>query len=179
MSEGGKLRLFFALWAPPAAAEALHAWASAAHALTGGRLTRDETIHLTLAFLGDVAGGRVAAVIDCARRVRAAAFEMTLERAQWWPHNGIVWAGPGTLPEPLRDLARALSTELAAAGFRTEKREFQAHVTLLRKAGPADALPALAPVAWPAEEFVLVRATLSESGPAYAVLARFALRAAG
>ena len=40
-------------------------------------------------------------------------------------------------------------------------------------------LPALAPIVWPVEEFVLVRSMLSASGPAYAVLARFALRPAG
>lgn len=174
-----RLRLFFALWPPVEVAQALHAWALAAQSLTGGRVTRLETIHLTLAFLGDVPGPRVAALIECARRVRGRPFELVLDHARRWQKNGIVWAGPCETPEGLRDLAAQLAAALGEGGFRTEAREFKAHVSLVRRSEHERALPAFAPLAWRAEEFVLVRSTLSAAGPAYATLARLSLGEAG
>jgi 2'-5' RNA ligase len=175
----GRLRLFFALWPPKEVAGALHAWAQAAQAVTGGRVTREATIHLTLAFLGDVEGERVAALLECARRVRCGPFDLRIDEGRWWAHNGIVWAGPSVLPEPLRDLAAQLDGALKAGGFRTEKREFKAHVSLVRRAETGAVLPALEPVDWRAEEFVLVRSALSSKGPAYATVGRFGLSAGG
>ena len=171
----GKLRLFFALWPPEQVAFALHAWAAEAHAGTGGRITRADTIHLTLAFLGDVPGDRVAALIDCARRVRGRPFDLELDEGRWWEHNGIVWAGPRSMPEPLRDLAAQLDTVLKAGGFKTEKREFKAHISLVRRAQGGEKLPGFEPVEWHANEFVLVRSALSAEGPSYATLSRFSL----
>ncbi len=171
----GWLRLFFALWPPVEVAHTLHAWASAAHATTGGRVTREGTIHLTLAFLGEVSGERVGALIDCARRVRGTAFDLRIDEGRWWEHNGIVWAGPTGMPDGLRDLAAQLDTALKAGGFRTEKRDFKAHISLVRRAENGQVLPELEPVEWRAGEFVLVRSTLSAAGPAYATLARLPL----
>jgi RNA 2',3'-cyclic 3'-phosphodiesterase len=176
-SPEGRLRLFFALWPPESAAHTLHSWAAAAHAKTGGRVTREDTIHLTLAFLGDVPGDRVAALIDCARRVRGAPFDLKIDEGRWWEHNGIVWAGPKEMPEALRDLAAQLDTVLKEGGFRTEKRDFKAHISLVRRAQNGETLLALEPVEWHANEFVLVRSSLSTAGPAYATLSRFSLGA--
>lgn len=153
----------------------MHAWASEAHAQTGGRITREDTIHLTLAFLGDVAGDRVVALIDCARRVRGKPFDLRLDEGRWWEHNGIVWAGPREMTEPLRDLAGQLDEVLMGGGFRTEKRDFKAHVSLVRRAANGAVLPAFEPVEWHANEFVLVRSSLAAGGPAYATLSRFSL----
>lgn len=171
----GKLRLFFALWPTESAARTMHEWAEAAHAQTGGRVTRAGTIHLTLAFLGDVPGDRVASLIDCARRVRGMPFDLRLDEGRWWEHNGIVWAAPLRMPEPLRDLAAQLDSALESGGFRTEKREFKAHISLVRRAENGEVLPAFGPVEWRADEFVLVRSALAADGPAYATLSRFSL----
>lgn len=167
--------MFFALWPPRAVAQTMYAWASAAHQTTGGRVTRAQTIHLTLAFLGDVPGDRVAALIDCARRVRGTPFDLSLDEGRWWEHNGIVWAGPRTLPEPLRDLAAQLDSVLMDGGFKTEKRDFKAHLSLVRRAVKGEVLPDFEPVGWRADEFVLVRSALASDGPAYATLSRFSL----
>ena len=182
-SRKGRLRLFFALWPPEAVARDLHAWAAAVHvkaeaaqAGSGGRVTRESTIHLTLAFLGDLPGDRVAPLIECGRRVRAAPIDLTLDEARWWKHNQIVWAGPHLLPEALGELVGQLETRLKEAGFEIEAREFKAHVTLVRRASIAEEhLPPFEPSGWRAEEFVLVSSVLTPQGPGYKVLARFAL----
>ena len=61
------------------------------------------------------------------------------------------------------------------SGFDLESRAFQAHVTLIRKAGEPRALPPLPAIDWPVAEFVLVRSVLSQDGSAYEVIERFAL----
>lgn len=166
------MRLFFALWPPAAVAEALHAWARDAQRATGGRVTRADTIHLTLAFLGDTEPSRVAAAIAAARRVSAVKHALPMEQAQYWRHNRLVWAGPRETDATLAD---ALAAELRADGFPLEARAFKAHVTLIRKASPAP-LPPLPKVDWPVQAFVLVRSQLSAAGSAYAVLESFPLR---
>lgn len=139
------------------------------------RVTRAETIHLTLAFHGEVRNDRLDELITCVRRVRGAPFGLQLDSARHWAHNGIVWAGPRETPDALRELAAQLNTALKADGFRTERRAFKAHVTLARRSERAAMLPPLEPLPWRAEEFVLVRSELSPAGPAYATLSRFAL----
>jgi 2'-5' RNA ligase len=165
--------LFFALWPPRAAAAALHAWAKAAQRASGGRVTRLETIHLTLAFLGDVDESRLAALkgLDVQGRRHA----LPIEQARYWAHNRIVWVGPHERPEALGELVSSLRTVLESKGFETERREFAAHVTLVRKANTPEALPVLPPVNWPVEECLLVESVPAGNGRDYEVLARYAL----
>jgi 2'-5' RNA ligase len=170
-----RLRLFFAVWPPEKAALALHAWASAAQRSCGGRVTRAESIHLTLAFLGELSSGRAQAAVAAARRVRGASHTLALDEAGYWQRNRIVWAGTRHVPIALARLAETLGAQLGTEGFALERRPFAAHVTLIRKARGTDRLPELRPVEWPVGEFVLVRSLLSSAGSRYEPLERFAL----
>src|SRR4051812_36060417 len=125
------MRLFFALWPPPETARALGEWAQEVQRESGGRATREETIHLTLAFLGD---GNADMARVAARVVQARAFELKIDAAKYWRHNRIVWVGPQEMPGELRDLVGQLHPALAKSGFVLEKRPFAAHITLVRKA---------------------------------------------
>lgn len=152
------MRLFFALWPPPDTAQALAKWAAG----IPGKATAAAKIHLTLAFLGEA---DAAAAIEAAKAVKAPPFELPIEVARFWRHNGIVWVGPREIPQPLQVLAAQLRPA-------DERRPFAAHVTLIRKASEPSVLPPLPAVRWPAEKFVLVR---SATG-AYQTLAEFPLR---
>lgn len=165
------MRLFFALWPSPEAARALGEWAGEVQRTADGRATRAETIHLTLAFLGEADPKKA---IAAAREVRGKAFELPMDAARYWPKQRIVWAGPGTLPPALDELVRNLHARLAAAGFTLEARPFAAHVTLLRKAKPA-VLGPLPEVRWRADDFVLVRSVPSRLGSRYETVTRFPL----
>lgn len=156
------MRLFFACWPPPAVAQALARWAREAQRDCGGRATRADTIHLTLAFLGEAdAQGALAT----GRAVRSRATSLQIDVARYWSHNRIVWAGPELVPQELAQLARALG----------ETREFAGHVTLIREARAPKQLPVLAPLEWPLTEFVLMNSELLPEGPRYEVLERFPL----
>ena len=157
------MRLFFASWPPAELARALSRWAHEAQRDCGGRATREDLIHLTLAFLGEA---DPAAASVTARAVRAKASSFALEVARYWKRNRIVWVGPEKAPSSVAALARALG----------ETREFAAHVTLIRKAlEPRRPLPPLPALEWPVTEFALMNSRLEPEGPVYEVLERFPL----
>ena len=158
------MRLFFALWPPAETAAALHGWAGQ----LPGRATRTESIHVTLAFLGEADAAKASAA---ARRVQGRKHDLPIERAEYWKHNQIVWVGPQETPPPLALLVHELQNELKKDGFTLEDRPFAAHVTLLRKAPRPPALPELPRVAWPVTELRLVA---SQGG--YRTLETFQLR---
>ena len=169
------MRLFFALWPPAATVTALVDWAVQAQAVTGGKVTRAEAIHLTLVFLGEVGDGRVGDAIRAGRRIRAMPDALPIEQAKVWSHNSIVWVGPHQTPPALGSLAESLRAQLRTEGFAVEARPFAAHVTLIRKARRAARLPPLPALEWPVREFTLVRSEPSGQGSNYEIVERIAL----
>ncbi len=186
MSHPGRLRdparVFFALWPDPAVARALLARARDWHHRLGGRLTRLDTVHLTLVFVGDVEAGLIPRLIDTARSVSASSFDLELDRMGLWRHNRIVHAAPGRVPPALESLVAGLEQALTEAGVGFDRRPYRPHVTLVRKAGLPDGTPAMAPEAcrpslhWPVAAYRLVRSHLSQAGARYETLAEFPLR---
>lgn len=173
--------MFFALWPDEAVARSVHRWSGLAHRTRGGRRTRRETLHLTLAFIGDVPRSRLDALIgvgDRAFQTAFAPFQLLLERVASWRHNRITFAEPLELPSGLGVFVGALRAELKSAGFATENRRFAAHVTLLRKsdAGPGPE-PIVPPIAWPVTGFVLVESQPRPDGAHYEPLHRWTVRA--
>jgi len=167
-------RVFFAVWPDRAAADQLHRLAKEASGRCGGRVMGRDTLHLTLAFLGDVPAGRMAEAMRVADRIAAEPFELVLDQVGYWKHNRILWAG-GVSPA-LTLLADALGEGLRAAGFALEARPFVAHLTLLRNAhcGTDVPLPAQ-PVSWPVGEFVLAESRRTGAGARYEAAGRWPL----
>lgn len=177
-------RLFFALWPDDELAAALADIAGAAARRCGGRPTRRDTVHLTLAFLGDVAATDIETLVTTARRVRAAPFQLSIDRLGYWRHNRLLWAG--CAPSAALDgLALALHRSLAEAGHPAADggRAFKPHLTLIRKLPSAIMPPVLADFApaalplWRCTRFLLVASRLSAAGPHYATIAEFPLAA--
>lgn len=167
------LRMFFALWPSAAVATELAKAGRGLHEVCGGRLTRAETIHLTLAFLGEVELEKVDDLLKLAGQVRAHAFSLNLIRLGWWPRNRIVWAAPEEVPPELVLLVDDLQRNLRGAGVGFDAKPFVPHITLLRKGNCKDKpLPAMS-VKWSVVDFVLVRSVPSERGSAYEVLGRW------
>ncbi|NMF97317.2 RNA 2',3'-cyclic phosphodiesterase [Aromatoleum toluolicum] len=163
--------MYFALWPAPAAARRLHKEGELAHGLTGGRRMRRDTLHLTLAFIGDIPRERLDELRAAADKVAFSPFTLSLDRIAGWRHNHIVWAGASELPGELESLVTQLNAALAAAGFPVERRKFAAHVTLLRNArGELPAAELDPPVEWPVGDFVLVESDPKPEGAQYTVL---------
>lgn len=175
----GTERLFFALWPQATVRAALAQWSCAMSGELGGRITREDSIHLTLLFLGDVEVDRLPRVCAIGDGASADAFMLKLEIAGCWQHNGIGWAAPAEVPEPLAQLAQRLATLAREAGFEPDPRPYTAHVTLLRKARCRPLRWKPAPVEWRVDRFVLVRSTLNRNGAIYEELAGWPLGGTG
>lgn len=166
------MRLFFALWPPRDTTQALAAWAGEVQQQTGGKVTATQNIHLTLAFLGEADPAKATAA---ARAVRARRHTLPIDSAKYVRWNEMVWAAPGTTPQPLAELVSQLHRSLRAQSFALEERPFAAHVTLIRKARPPQSLPPLPRVEWPVNEFVLIRSRTSPKGSTYEPMQVFPL----
>lgn len=172
-----RLRVFFALWPDAATAAALHARGRGLQASCGGRVMRRDTIHLTLAFLGDVDTARIDCLQACACSLRGERFNLALDRVGSWHGNHILWTGLARAPSALCRLAEALGERLRAAGFALEERAFSPHVTLVRNARQAPPVREVDAIHWPVASFVLVASERTTGGAHYRVLGRWQLGA--
>jgi 2'-5' RNA ligase len=170
---GRPLRLFFALWPDDAVRAALAGRAAAIQRVAGGRATRAESIHLTVAFLGDCDPARLPALKSAAAAVRVRPFELVLDETGFWKHNRIAWAGAAQVPAALETLVAELRAALAAAQFAFDPKPFVPHLTLVRKAHAGFALPRPAPVRWRVSDFALVRSAPAAAGSDYVVEGRW------
>ncbi|WP_374328471.1 RNA 2',3'-cyclic phosphodiesterase [Azonexus sp.] len=169
-------RVFFALWPPAALADDLAGLAGQLTQLCGGKPTRTDTVHLTLAFVGEIDASRLPELAAAAQGLALPSFELTLDRLGYWPHNRIVWAGCSAPPVGLLELAATLRARVMAAGFPVDRGSagFFPHLTLLRKAMRAPPASTLeAPQGWRCQGFVLVRSHLSASGSRYRVVQHY------
>ena len=94
-----------------------------------GNFSREENLHLTLAFLGETenTAGAMAAM---RRAAGGGAISLTVSGSGRF--GSLWWAGSGENPR-LSELAETLSRELCRRGFAMEKRAFRPHITLARQ----------------------------------------------
>lgn len=167
-------RLFLALWPGPAVARALANRVRRARALCGGRPMRTDTLHLTLAFLGSVPALQIPPLCQMVEAWRPRGGELVLDYVGRFAGPRIVWIGP-TEPWPawLDAMHARLLAQLARLDFTAPDDRFRPHVSLLRKAGPADLAPLNSdrPIVWRPQRCVLVASSPSEKGSHYEVLA--------
>jgi 2'-5' RNA ligase len=95
------------------------------------------SIHLTLAFLGEIDEEQLAMATIASARAGAAAHPFTLQLATpgyFGPAHAprVIWSGLGGDMAALQALHRHLSAELAARGFMLDERPFTPHLTLAR-----------------------------------------------
>jgi 2'-5' RNA ligase len=175
--ETSPLRVFFALWPDAGARHALSALARDTAVQARGRAPSAGNLHLTLAFLGDVAATRIAALqaIGPAVASAVAPFTVTLDRVGAFGNGAIAWVGASAPPRELERLVQLLTGALAKDGFPTERRAFHPHVTLARHCRrPADSA-AIAPIAWRVEQITLNASERAPSGPRYGELGAWLL----
>lgn len=148
------------------------------------RWVRQEALHVTLRFLGDIAPEQVAPLARAAgvEVAALAPFALTLGAVHLFPPSRrprvvALEMGP---EQPLRELAAAVERAAAAEGFAPEPRPFRGHLTLGRVKGSGRApatrgLAAPADSVCPVEQIVLFRSELTPSGSRYTPLERLAL----
>ncbi len=171
MAEG---RHFLALWPDRAVCERLGA--EARQAFTKGRLHHLVDLHMTLVFLGEISEAQVHCVEAAAGAVRGRSFSLRIDGIGYWHRPRILWAGPTRTPEALSQLVFDLQNGLKACGFEPERRRYQPHVTLYRKAPGGEPRTIEPAIEWSVSEFVLATSGVgAHGGPRYRILRRWAL----
>lgn len=137
---------------------------------------RRDTIHLTLAFLGDTPARDLDGLQALAAQAGGHRFTLALDRVGGWKRNRILWSGPSHVPQALIALVQRLEGRLRAAGFVLEERAFAPHVTLVRNASVAPAEAQVGPLQWAVDDFVLVASERSAAGARYRTIGRWPLQ---
>jgi len=154
------------------------------------RWARPEQLHLTLRFLGNVSRAQLADLTAGLDRAPAgiAPFQLALEGAGCFPNMKnprVVWIGINGELDSLRRLQIHIERVTSGFGDQTEKRPFQAHLTIGRvkaQGKQTQALGALLEHAsvpclghWTVRQFHLMQSELSGQGARYTALATVAL----
>ncbi len=149
-------RVFFALPTDPPLQSTLAEVAIGVAKRAEGRPTRAASIHLTLAFIGDVEVARLPALVAVGRQLEGAAFTLELDQIGAFRRAKVAWIAASVLPPALMALQRSLVAALTQSGFDTEARPFAPHVTLARHCARAQDPMVLAPaLPWPVDAFAL------------------------
>jgi 2'-5' RNA ligase len=171
-TRAGVARLFFALVPDSALRAELAALGRALAEQTDGRASPEANLHLTVAFMGDVATHALPAAQSLLGALPGCGFALCLDRLGAWKHAGVAWVGPSHIPEALGALSGALAAALGAAGFAVDARPFRPHVTLVRRCRrPLAPLPC-APLGWRVSALSLMQSEVAARGVRYRELAR-------
>jgi len=163
-------RLFLALWPDPAVRRLLRARRDAWEWPRAATPVHADKLHMTLHFLGELPGGRVAE-LTAGVAVPFTPFRLTLGQAKLWPH-GIAVLEPDNEPDALLRLHTALSEALVRMGLAPEERNYRPHVTMARRAAHAIVPPSGPAIDWDVQGYALVESRPAEGG-GYTVLRHY------
>jgi len=155
------LRCFVGCWPDPDTAARLQALGRELHAeFPRSRAVPSDKLHLTLAFIGDLAQARAARVAARLRALAPAPCTWSIDRVDCFPGARVAWAG-GATPAALADRVRAIEALLRDEAVDFDRRPYRPHVTLLRDL-PRDTTRLARPVA-PAIDWLVRRPLLLQS----------------
>ncbi len=150
--------------------------------------SREDNLHLTLKFLGDIPVANVeklsAAASTAASKVEP--FEIFVEDCGAFPERGqprVLWIGIDDPSGKLSELNRALEDECANAGFAREARAFHPHLTIARIRQPHGSRQLAAmhtEIGFNREitsvsELAVIRSELSSEGSRHTIISRHVL----
>jgi len=145
---------------------------------------KDDNLHLTLRFIGEVERPVADDIAAALGRIRAAPFALSLDGIGRFDrrNGGSLWAGVTPKP-PVAALAAKVERACTAAGIAPERRAFHPHITLARyhrrSAAAADALTArnraITSPPFDVTRFILYQSHLSRHGAHYEEVAAYPL----
>lgn len=151
---------------------------------------REEKLHLTLKFFGDVEENRLGLLTGALRRAASLIdpFELKLSGTGAFPPSGsprVLWLGVTDASGSMIRLHQQIEDECARSGFAREHRRFRPHLTIarLRSREGAGRLAALhkstgfETPAFKVTEIVLIRSELLPQGSRYTTLEKIELKA--
>jgi 2'-5' RNA ligase len=172
----GRRRLFLALWPDDELRRRLRHLLDRTVQIRSGRPEPIANLHVTLVFIGNVAGGRVAPIERAAAGLSGTAFELALDRIGYWGRSRILWLGPREVPAALFSLVKDLRAALEPCGVTAETRPYLPHMTLARKVRHPPPAGVIDAVNWRVNTYSLMESVPLERGSAYRELAAWRLQ---
>lgn len=162
------MRLFIALIPSPSVKDALiHVQRDLDYQGVQGNYTKEENLHLTLAFIGEYSDPDE--VFDALATVSFSTFSLTLEGIGTF--GDLWWAGVALSPA-LDTLARRIRRALAENHIPFDRKKFSPHITLLRKAVMTSGFPEIqvSAATMTVDRFTLMRSDRGKHGMIYTEL---------
>ncbi|MCW9030778.1 MAG: RNA 2',3'-cyclic phosphodiesterase, partial [Gammaproteobacteria bacterium] len=103
-------------------------------------------------------------------KIKAQTFELSLSVCGYWKKPAVAWLAPISIPEALKQLARDVQQSIIPCGYKPELRDYQPHVTLVRKAKQIPSVSEIQAIQWVVNKFCLVESITSAQGAHYQVL---------
>lgn len=146
---------------------------------------RENNLHLTLKFLGNIQARSITALSEAAGEAAATCepFDLIVSGCGFFPRRAkpnVLWIGVHDLEHRLHALHQALEEQCSAAGFGRDARAFHPHLTIARLRNPAggrslaEAHEALdfAPQRFTVSEIVVFKSELLREGSRHTALSR-------
>lgn len=172
------VRVFYALVLPPELRPPIGTIARATARRVHGRPVPAENLHLTLAFIGEIATSRLPTLLEVGAALRGEAMTLVLDRLGGFRQAGVAWLGASRPPQELGTFAAALARALAAAGVRCDERPFHPHMTIVRRCRVPPGEQPIGPYPWAIDEFALLQSQSGTEGARYHSLSKWPLTVA-
>jgi 2'-5' RNA ligase len=164
------MRLFFAALPEFDTRQKLESVAAALRLPKEARRIPAQSLHMTLAFAGEVSNVQGAALRAVGAALRSPAFDVCLNLQDYWQKSETVVVSAGDEPPALRALHQRLRTELDHLEFAADPMPFRAHVTIARRVAQAPVLEQRSGTCWRVRAFHLVHSAKSAEGSVYTVV---------
>lgn len=166
-------RLFLALWPDESIVRLINQHAIKYFSDCQGRILQKTNWHITLAFFGAANAETQMCIENQVGKVKAKSFELSLSKCGFWKKPRVAWLAPSVIPDELQKLALGIQQNLIACGYKTEDRDYQPHITLVRKAKQMPSITTIQSLPWLVSSFSLVESISEPEGIRYSVLKRW------
>lgn len=166
-------RLFFALWPDDQVVRKIHQHAIKHFSACQGRILEKNNWHITLAYFGSADAKTQACLEERVNKIKSQPFELNLSKCGFWPQPKVAWLAPEEIPEVLKQLMNDIQQVIIPCGFKPDSRDYQPHITLVRKAKHQPAVSKVAPIHLQVTRFCLVESKTSQHGAEYEVIKEY------
>jgi len=162
-----KKRIFFALWPSERQRRQIDSAIDPYRASLAGKWTARDNWHVTLVFIGGFQEHEIPALQDVTSRIRCSPINLKFDRIDYWKRAKIMCYSADFVADELIELVKSLEKAAAGFGFVPEKRTFQPHMTIARKARFFEPITLAQPVELHWSGFDLIESISTPSGVQY------------
>lgn len=132
-------------------------------------------LHLTLHFIGNTSETKMQCLDQQAEKVRVNKFTIILDHYGYFQKPEIIWMGLKEKTSSLEELYKKLAREFTKCDYYPDNRDYNPHISLIRKTSKPDKLEVFEPIKWQVKEFVLVESLLKDNRVEYSVIQQYPL----